>query len=83
MKSEKLEKVKAKIEFFKTLFLLSIATLFSLVGYLFSQFENLSEIRLFMVVYVIIFLVAIVVMFLILWLKEISKLGENDERDIC
>ena len=78
-----LEKIKAKIEFFKTLFLLSIATLFSLIGYLFTQFESLSDIKFFMIVYVIIFLVAIVLIFLILWLKEISKLGENDERNIC
>ena len=40
MKSEKLEKIKAKIEFFKTLFLVFVTALFSMTWLLFYQYSS-------------------------------------------
>ena len=76
-----LEKIKAKIEFFKTLFLVFVAALFSVVGYLFSKLEDLTQFKFFILVYVIIVLCSLVFVFLFGWLTNISKLGEDDARD--
>jgi len=70
------EKIKAKIEFFKTLFLVFIAALFSTIGYLFSKLGELNNIKFFILIYAIIVLVVLSLMFLILWLKEIKKIKD-------
>ena len=69
-----LEKIKAKIEFFKTLFLVFVTALFSIIGYLFVNFQKLTSIKLFILLYVIIVLVVIVFGIVLKWLEEIEKL---------
>ena len=76
MKSENIEKIKAKIEFIKTLFLVFVAALFSLIGYLFLNFEHLKFIKFFGIVYAIMFLFIISVILLMSWIKEINKIKD-------
>ena len=69
-----MEYIKAKTEFIKTLFLVFVATLFSMIGYFFIHFSELSEVRRFILLYVIIIFILINV--LIYWLKSIKKLKD-------
>ena len=71
-----LEKAKAKIEFFKTLFLIFIAALFSSIGYFFSKLGELNQVKFFIIVYAIIILTGVTLLFLVLWLREIHKLKD-------
>jgi lipopolysaccharide export LptBFGC system permease protein LptF len=70
------EKIKAIIDFYKTIFLVSITVLFSLIGYFFSNFSSLEYIKIFVIVYSIIIFTAVVLLFLILWRREINKLKD-------
>ncbi len=49
-----MEKIKAVIEFYKTLFLISITTLLSIFGYFFIHINGLKEINAFVLLYGII-----------------------------
>ena len=71
-----MEKIKAIIEFYKTIFLVSITVLFSLIGYFFNNFSHLEYIKIFVIVYSIIIFIAVVLLFLILWRREINKLKD-------
>jgi hypothetical protein len=70
------EKIKAIIDFYKTIFLVSITVLFSLIGYFFSNFSRLENIKIFVIIYSIIIFTAVVLLFLILWRREINKLKD-------
>jgi len=48
------EKTKAIIEFVKTLFIISVTSLFSIFAYLFVNFNKFSEIKFFLILYGII-----------------------------
>jgi len=56
------EKIKAKIEFFKTLFIVFVTALFSMVAYFFINFERLLFMKKFILGYVIIVFIVIVVL---------------------
>ena len=72
-----MEYIKAKIEFIKTLFLVFVATLFSMVGYFFIHFSELSELKKFFLVYGIIFLFVINSFLIIKWFQEIKKIKDG------
>ena len=71
-----MEQTKAKIEFIKTLFLVFVATLFSMVGYLFVNFYKLSEIKIFFLIYGIFIFIVINILIIMFWLRSIKKLKD-------
>jgi hypothetical protein len=70
------EKTKAKIEFFKTLFVVFITALFSMVAYGFISFSVLSSIKKIILLYVIIVFIVIVTLLIFNWVKYIKKLKD-------
>ena len=71
-----MEQTKAKIEFIKTLFLVFVAALFSMVGYLFVNFYKLNEIKRFLLIYGIFIFIVINVLIIMFWLRSIKKLKD-------
>ena len=71
-----MEKTKAIIEFVKTLFIITVTAFFSIIGYLFINFETLNYMKKFILIYVIILLSGLTITLMIIWIKKIKKLKE-------
>ena len=71
-----MEKTKAIIEFVKTLFIISVTSLFSIFAYLFVNFNKFSEIKFFLILYGIITFMISSLLFVVLWIKQIKKLKD-------
>ena len=71
-----MDRTKAIIEFIKTLFLVSVAALFSMIGYLFINFNNLSLVKIYLIFYGILNLIISIIIFIMLWIKFIKKLKD-------
>ncbi len=71
-----MEKIKAKIELIKTLFLVFVTALFSEVGYGFINFNKLDNIKLFILIYAIIFTGSIIMILTISWINRIKELKD-------
>jgi membrane protein YdbS with pleckstrin-like domain len=70
------EKIEAKIEFFKTLFVVFITALFSMIAYSFVYFPSLSNIKKIILLYAIIVFIIIVLLLIFNWIKCIKKLKD-------
>jgi len=70
------EKIKAKIEFFKTLFIVFVTVLFSMIAYFFINFERLCFMKKFILGYVIIVFIVIEVLIIFQWIKFIRLLKD-------
>jgi len=70
------ERIKAKMEFFKTLFIVFVTALFSMIAYFFINFEKLLFIKKFILGYVIIVFIVIVVLLIFQWIRFIRLLKD-------
>ena len=73
-----MEQTKAKIEFIKTLFLVFVAALFSIIGYLFANIDGVyNTIKFFGLAYAIIFLIVLNSILIVKWIEEIKKMKDE------
>jgi hypothetical protein len=73
------ERIKAVIEFYKTLFIISVTTFLSIVGYMFINYDKIEEFKKFLLFYSFFIMLIVSSVLLILWRREIEKLKDEDE----
>jgi len=70
------EKIKIIIEFLKTIFTILTTAFFSIVAFLFLNYENLSFLKKFVIIYVLLVLIVAISVVMIYIIKLIKKLKE-------
>jgi len=70
------EKIKIIIELLKTIFTILTTAFFSLIAYLFLNYENLSFLKKFVIIYVALLFIVIIVVVMFNIIKLVNKLKE-------
>jgi len=70
------EKIKAIIDFYKTIFLVFVTAMFSMIGFLFLNFFKLSFMQKFLIFYTIIVFAVGVITVILNWWRYIRKLKD-------
>jgi hypothetical protein len=70
------EKIKAIIDFYKTIFLVFVTAMLSMIGFLFLNFFKLSFMQKFLIFYTIIVFTVGVITVILNWWRYIRKLKD-------
>ena len=71
-----MEKIKAIIDFYKTIFLVFVTAMFSMIGFLFLNFFKLNFMQKFLIFYTIIVFTVGVITLILNWWRYIRKLKD-------
>ena len=71
-----MEKIKAIIDFYKTIFLVFVTAMFSMIGFLFLNFFKLSFMQKFLIFYTIMVFTVGVITVILNWWRYIRKLKD-------